>query len=149
VNDLALWLLPIAAVCSWRWSKLVSAALGAALAAWLVYRYAWPWEGLRWVSAVTGLAGAVELGRRARLRRLQCHTTTRIGVPVFMWQTYKAGRPDLLAALLVGSAVSDALAYRVFVGRGLWVMAAAQIGWLAAMIAVSLWPTRRVPCSNG
>jgi hypothetical protein len=149
MSHLAILLLPLAGLACWRWSRLVSGALVLAFGAALVYRYAWPWEGLRWVSAATGLAGAVELGRRARLRRLQCHTTTRIGVPVFMWQTYKAGRPDLLAALLVGSAVSDALAYRVFVGRGLWVMAAAQIGWLAAMIAVSLWPTRRVPCSNG
>jgi hypothetical protein len=165
VNSLAIWLLPLAAAACWRWSKLVASTLLLAFAAALVYRYAWPWEGLRWVSAATGLAGAFELGRRAARRarvsghhqRAQAWADDSGLRGAEVWRDMMAagvarnrvGRPDVLAMLLVGSAVADALAYRVFVGRGLWVMAAAQIGWLSMMLVVSLWPSRRVSCSNG
>lgn len=159
MTHLALWLLPIAALACWRWSRLVAGALALAFGAWLVYRYAWQWDGLRWVSAVTGLAGVVEIGKRAGLRRVVpeeldhgarelwasgAATTYSLAHALMRdaWASRWAwGRVDVLALLLVGSAAADAAAL-------LWWRRTCEWGplpffqtlVLLAMIAIGLWP---------
>jgi hypothetical protein len=170
MNHLALFLLLPAAWLTWRWSRLMSAALWLALGTWLAYRgikWQWPdmWaagylEWLRGVSMVTGLVGAVELWWRASFRaergrwismnplRRSVYRTpaTLVGVAVDPreWEaTWAVGRPDILAALLVASMGVDLAALLICRAWGQWgPQPFFQACVLLAMCAVSVWPRR-------
>lgn len=142
MTTLALWLLPIAALACWRWSRLVAGALVLAFGAWLLYRYAWQWEGLRWTSAVTGLMGVVELGRSrpSAWTRWQFYKRTLVGKAL---ARTRYARVDALAMLLVGSAATDAAAMLWWRSTGEWgPLPFFQTLVLLMMIAIGLWPRR-------
>lgn len=173
IIHLALVLLIPAALLTWRWSRLVSAALWLTLAVWLAYRgirWQWPevWtaghlEWMRGVSMVTGLIGATELRRRARLRErkrwlrddlhwLHFHGMAAIIRPDDLRFAHitntsmqeRTGRPDILAALLVASMGVDLTAWLIHRGAGQWgPQPFFQVGVLLAMCAVSAWPRRK------
>ena len=137
---LATILLPITAFACWRWSRLVADALLLALAAEVVYDVA-PWEPLRLVSAVTGLAGVVVLIEHGRqpLYIVGHGRNWRLG----FWQGLAQSRPTVLAFLLVGSMAADAAALLWWRGTGEWgPLPFFQVVVLLAMIGVSLWPRR-------
>jgi len=138
VIALARVLLPLAAILTWRWSRLVSGALGFAFVASLVYLVA-PWEPLRWVSAVTGLAGVTELGRVRGISGLLARS--RVGVRDR--RMYIMNRRDIVAALLVGSMAADGVAYLWHRSTGHWgPMPVLQVVVLAAMCVIGAWPRR-------
>lgn len=141
MTTLALWLLPIAALACWRWSRLVAGALAFAFGAALLYRYAWQWEGLRWVSAATGLVGTFELGRVQGWRDIREHVRA---APQYGAELRLTPRRDVLALLLVGSSAADAAAVLWWRGTGEWgPLPFFQVVVLAAMIAIGLWPRGR------
>lgn len=171
VLPLLAWLaiLP-AAVLSWRLSRVVSLALAAvwlSTLGYLVCAHAWPeaWacgrlEWQRWASAAAGLAGVWTLvargARRVRDaddRRVAAQWAAESGLRgAEVWaefvargsRRYAPGRPDALAALIVGSMASDAAAHLVHRGAGVWVLPVVQLLALAAMCLVSAWPRRSV-----
>lgn len=100
-------LLPLA-VLTWRHSKLVSWSIQAAFVGSMAVRAGI--EPMRAVSALTGLAGAIEIGRaRAVDVRLK------------------------LGILLIGSMVVDGAALLAYRATGDWVQPLFQIGIVAVM----------------
>ena len=153
-----------AAVLSWRWSRVVSLALAAVWLTTLGYlacKHVWPhaWacgrlEWQRWVSAAAGLAGIFTLAHhrseRHRFERIDAKAAAMaarlLAVPVGGPRTIPWGelslRPEMLAALLVGSMAADGAAHLVHRGTGLWVLPGVQLLALVAMCLVSGWPRR-------
>lgn len=157
---LARWLLLPAAVVAWRWSRLVSAALGLALVAEFAYDVA-PWEPLRWISLVTGTMGLVELKRRITLRRRakdgDLYASAEWARGAVFWEEPPKGyrdaprvvvqvfkyRANILATMLVWSSLTDALALLWWRRTEQWgALPVLQTITLLAMIAVSVWPRR-------
>ncbi len=137
-------LLPLAALACWRWSRLVSGALLLALVAGVVYGV-WPWEPLRWVSAVTGTMGIAELGRRSVRRSVwrPPHFAVFDEEQQRHFARWGYGRPDVLAILLVWSAITDALSLLWWRRTEQWgALPVLQVIALLTMIVVSLLPRR-------
>lgn len=141
IHLLARWLLPLAALACWRWSRLVATALALGLVAELAYDVA-PWEPLRWVSVVTGTMGIVDLWRRNSVIAEAGRDTTVISgwrVRLLPW-----GRPDVLAILLVWSSLADGLALLWWRRTEQWgALPVLQVITLLAMITVAVWPRRK------
>jgi len=158
-------LLP-AAFAVYRHSPLLARALWLAFGVALIYlalSHAYPlrwkaedFEWLRWVSAATGLAGAWELGARAKARypyvRKYVNDLGKIGpkarAPDFaalgLW-----GRTDILAALFLGSMAADSAATLLERAGHPWgPMPVFQVAGLLLVILVSLWP-RKWPPAKG
>ena len=170
IANLALALLIPAALLTWRWSRLVSVALGLTFAVWLAYRgirWQWPevWEAgkiewMRGVSMLTGGMGAVELALRAR-RRSRVVASYRnaeawaaeaglrgaevwAGLMQAGVRRMRWSRPDLLAALLVASMAIDLTAWLIHRGAGQWgPQPFFQVVVLLAMCVIGAWPRRK------
>jgi hypothetical protein len=171
MNHLALVLLLPAALLTWRWSRLVSAALALALLAgiafllvphqaWTLHDGEWRWtftEGAYRLAlpGLVGLAGAVVLAQRITVRQML--ETDTIGVYQVAregggsWDdievarvAFARGRPDALAALLVVSMGVDLAALLLHRGTGQWgPQPFFQCAVLLAICAVSVKPRRK------
>ena len=138
IHPISIALCILAALTSWRWSRLVAAALALGAAANVVYEFA-AWESLRGISAVTGLLGLVELSDRAGRRYAE-----RRRMLVSWAHPAPIGRPDALAALLVWSSLVDGLALLWWRKTAQWgALPFFQVVVLVVMIVVGLWPRRR------
>lgn len=146
----------VTAAFAWRVSKPIGAAIALAMLASLVHAETGI-EALRWSSALVGLVGVVELGRRARQRRLLTvalhNDMFRRAVAANPWRPGEAfeiraprpGRPDALGVLCLASMGGDGAAL-AFHRAGLpWVFDMAQIIVSGLVIAVCVWPRRRAP----
>jgi hypothetical protein len=105
-------LLPLA-IITWRYSKLVSTSIQFAFIGAIAVRCGM--ESLRAISAVTGLAGAIEIG-------VACKVDVRMKFGV----------------LLLGSMVVDGTALLAYRATGDWMQPLFQIGIVAVMAYVCL-----------
>jgi len=150
----------VAAVLTWSVSRLVSTALALACVASVVYAFA-PWEPLRWVSALVGLAGAVEMGWRAHWRSMPGPWIPLSGLgrlwlrkpaslhaiqvePAWWAKRWALGRVDAIALLCFASMVGDMAAMLVWRRLGEWVMPVSQIVVCLAICVIARWPKRRL-----
>lgn len=127
----------LAAILTWRVSRLVSATLVLACVASVVYAFA-PWEPLRWSSALVGLAGAVEMARGSADATLVFP-----GELPIRGELPRIQRRAWLGLFCFASMVGDGSAMLVWKSLGEWVMPVAQICVCAAICAIAKWPERR------
>jgi hypothetical protein len=136
MNHIALVLLLPAALLTWRWSRLVSAALAIALLAGgaflLVPHEVWTWHAGEWrwsfaegayrlaLPGLVGLAGAFVLFWRHDMREMCRHGRVSTPEDAALVAYYALGRPDALAALLVVSMGIDLAALLLHRGTGQW-----------------------------
>jgi hypothetical protein len=116
LNFVAMWLLPLVVVTSWRHSRIVSASCAIAFLSSIAYLDT-RWDPLRWIVAVlTGVMGVVALSTYVVLRHPEIspdyspsracangEQVERNNVCV----RNRVGRRDVLAALLIGSSCAD------------------------------------------
>lgn len=168
IAHLATLLLLPAAILAWRLSRPIAIALGLVLSSTLAYlalAHAYPeahargaFEAQRLVSAVVGLVGAWELGRRARSRismanhrrRAQEALNAKPYRGLELWlekvdagvERWRFGRVDAIALLCLASMASDGAAWFLYRAGRPWVFDLAQVLFLTAMIVIA-WPRKR------
>lgn len=112
ISDLLLF--PVA-ILTWRWSKLVSCSIQLAIIASVAVRLGI--EQARAVSALTGLAGTIELG-------------TALEFPTYADSTMRRAK---VGALLLASMATDSASWLLFKATGDWCLPSVQIPVLLAI----------------
>lgn len=119
---------------SWRWSRSIAGSLALAFVSTLVY-LVHPFEAQRWVSAVVGLAGALEASAAAA-RAVRAAKTPQEAIAAFE-------RRGWLGMLCLCSMGMDAVAMLSWRAASVWPMPITQIAVSSIHLVVGLWPARR------